>query len=577
MPDDENESMTGPAPDSAPPSPDPGKSDYWTAILGLWILLGCLDLTLFSWSLPERVPEQVLQYLFRLRGGVLPVGILVLYIPYFAAVILLIRGATLNLRVILGFSLLFRLVLLPGVPILETDLYRYLWDGRMVNTGHNPYRYSPREIERAMAPTFDGEGIDESLASIVRENRDSPLHRAVLSRINNKSVPTLYFPTAQYTFALGDRLAAGRLTEVSADDPDALDAQGLAHRATVYWKVVLFPFEFAIVFLTLSLLRRLGRSPAWVLVYAWSPLVLKEYGNTGHYDPLVVFLLLLALRLALEIPLRPAETQPVGRRITLLRLASGATLGAAIGCKAFPLLLAPVVWSRLRALGFASAGLVLFFLYLPFLGLGPQLFTGLATYSKRWEFNSGLVAFNEWWISKAQDFWAAVPAPGALKGDGEPNPLFTWAGVEFSLDAFFLAKVLSGLALIAILGRLSYLAQRPALPGQAESDSLLQPVRFSYLTIGALLLLSPVTNPWYVCWIVPFLCVFPSPAWLYLTFSQQIYYLYFWNNWDYVKFADLSWLGVDSNWEAARPLEYIPFFLLLLWGWRRSRRRCTES
>jgi hypothetical protein len=92
-----------------------------------------------------------------------------------------------------------------------------------------------------------------------------------------------------------------------------------------------------------------------------------------------------------------------------------------------------------------------------------------------------------------------------------------------------------------------------------------------YVTLGTLLLASPVTDPWYLGWIVPFLCFFPNPAWLFLTFSVQVYYLYFWNHWAYVTFSDIPALGIASGWEIARPLEYIPFYCLLAVVWWRRR------
>ncbi len=45
-----------------------------------------------------------------------------------------------------------RLALLFSTPILETDFYRYLWDGAVTATGHDPYRISPKH---ALAASVD--------------------------------------------------------------------------------------------------------------------------------------------------------------------------------------------------------------------------------------------------------------------------------------------------------------------------------------------------------------------------------------------------------------------------------------
>lgn len=52
------------------------------------------------------------------------------------------RTAHFQWRAVLLFALLFRMALLWSQPIQELDLYRYLWDGRVLAVGINPYRYS---------------------------------------------------------------------------------------------------------------------------------------------------------------------------------------------------------------------------------------------------------------------------------------------------------------------------------------------------------------------------------------------------------------------------------------------------
>ena len=49
--------------------------------------------------------------------------------------------------------------------------------------------------------------------------------------------------------------------------------------------------------------------------------------------------------------------------------------------------------------------------------------------------------------------------------------------------------------------------------------------RASALAVGAYLLLVPTAmHPWYVVWIVPFLCVRPSPAWLWFSGAVTLSY-----------------------------------------------------
>ncbi len=78
--------------------------------------------------------------------------------------------------------------------------------------------------------------------------------------------------------------------------------------------------------------------------------------------------------------------------------------------------------------------------------------------------------------------------------------------------------------------------------------------RASALAVGAYLLLVPTAmHPWYVMWMVPFLCVRPSPAWLWFSGAVTLSYVAY-----VVAPAPLPW------W--AWVLQYGPLYALLLGG-----------
>ncbi|HEV8714937.1 MAG TPA: hypothetical protein VGX03_19170 [Candidatus Binatia bacterium] len=106
--------------------------------------------------------------------------VFLLFIPYCLALRLIWRSVAPTptaLAVLFAFALLFRLPLLFTEPRLSTDLYRYLWDGRVQTAGINPYRYAP---------------ADEALRFL----RDDAVYR----RINRKEFPTIYPAGAQLIF-----------------------------------------------------------------------------------------------------------------------------------------------------------------------------------------------------------------------------------------------------------------------------------------------------------------------------------------------------------------------------------------
>src|SRR5262249_44920817 len=154
------------------------------------------------------------------------------------------------------------------------DFYRYLWDGRVVLAGMNPYHFSPGDIDDA------DESATGELANVKQLAGQSDSIRTIFERIHYREIPTSYPPAAQLVFAL-----SGLLTPAAA--PVAVHILVL--------KCILVAFDLGIVVALLLLLRRLGLPEAWCLAYGWCPLVLKEVANSGHMDSIPAFFTMLAL------------------------------------------------------------------------------------------------------------------------------------------------------------------------------------------------------------------------------------------------------------------------------------------
>ena len=226
----------------------------------------------------------------------------------------------------------FRLVLLPTAPTLSTDLYRYLWDGRVSVAGLSPYRYPPTAPE----------------LSALRDE-------AIYPRLNHPDWRTIYPPGAQLLFTGMARLAPGNV---------------------VAFKLLIVALDLLALALLVSWLRTLGHSPAWALVYAWHPLVVVEFAGSGHLDAVAVAASVAALV--------AADRRREGW--------SGALLGLGAVVKLYPLLLLPAVWRHrpsrviLGALGVMVTG------YALYAGEGPGVLGSLPRYVDQEHFNPPLRA-----------------------------------------------------------------------------------------------------------------------------------------------------------------------------------------
>ena len=195
------------------------------------------------------------------------------------------------LLTVLGAAAVMRLLTLVSPPLLSTDLYRYVWDGRVQAAGINPYVYLP---------------ADPALAAL-RDTGAGP--EAIYPNINRAdTAPTIYPPAAQAIFA----------------------AIGLSWPTIWGVKAAMLAFDALAIGAALLLLRAARLPPERVLIYAWNPLPVWEFAGGGHIDAAALALSALAVLAAVR--RRPAW--------------AGAALALAVLCKLLPAALFPAIWRR---------------------------------------------------------------------------------------------------------------------------------------------------------------------------------------------------------------------------------------
>jgi alpha-1,6-mannosyltransferase len=159
------------------------------------------------------------------------------------------------LWLIFSVAILLRAYMLLFDPLLSSDIYRYIWDGRVQAAGINPYRYFP---------------ADPALTSL----RDATIFPHI-NRVDTAA--TIYPPVAQFFFLIvtrfGENVTTMRLAML------ACDAVSVA--------------------LIMLFLRQMNQPVTRVIAYLWHPLPLWEIANGGHVDALMVALMLSGLWVAM--------------------------------------------------------------------------------------------------------------------------------------------------------------------------------------------------------------------------------------------------------------------------------------
>ena len=309
---------------------------YWiyAAIVGLAIISGALYLVNFE--LQKFVPAIA----NKTSIHVYVILFLFLCIVYFLGVMVVLKAgskierSTRLVVIILSAGAIFRVCLVPTEPnVLSKDMYRYIWDGRVQQSGINPYLFPPAAQE----------------LKNLRDDRIYP-------NINRQNHPTIYPAGAQLFF---------RLVYAIVGD-------------SVYgYKGIQVFIDIMSMLLLVALLKVWGFGPARVIVYAWNPLVIFEIAYSGHLEGVTVFLMLAAFYLA-----------SINKKIPGYIL-----LAISSGIKLYPAFLLPaMIHHKDRLKGTVTFSITFLALYLPFVSAGDRIAGFLSTYLKNpyESFNWGL-------------------------------------------------------------------------------------------------------------------------------------------------------------------------------------------
>jgi rSAM/selenodomain-associated transferase 2 len=92
-------------------------------------------------------------------------------------------------------------------------------------------------------------------------------------------------------------------------------------------------------------------------------------------------------------------------------------------------------------------------------------------------------------------------------------------------------------------------------------------LRSAYLSFGSLLLLLSTLHPWYLVLVTPFLVFFNSRAWTYLHFAVVFTFPVLHHEYMTGIFQEFYW---------PKLLEYLPFYMLLMWDFTKRRSFVTQ-
>jgi len=452
--------------------------------------------------------------------GIFVAGTLVASLLHVVASVLAYRSPPRVLVVIL-VAAAARLVLLFGAPqpILEGDPARTRFDARLMRHGLNPYEFPPAQLseEDPEDEILTGNEFDRHRRA--RELLASQPDMPAVEQLRRPDLRTTSTPLGLWIASLAD-----------AFKPDS--TRGYAY-------LVLVGDALAIFFLV-GALRSMALPPGWVVVYAWSPVLLKECYVTLSVDAFVM----------------PALAGLIWCIAAGRRLVSAVPLAIAAALR-WPLLL--LLPGGLRRAGVLAVPLALIFLALPFLPLLPQALPAA-------DYAQGSV--HAWRFVEYNSAVENLVRTGLEKFEHTAKDTLVIAGVPVVRPEEPLQEILAKVfCLVLLLGVTAWTATRFGLKDATPGEERRAAYGDLFVMLASVLLLAPVLQPQHTLWLLPLLVVRPfGLSWLALPGLVSLSYLTHLNG---PNAADLL---VGRQGISFRVVEYGAFALLLLldllWGAR---------
>ena len=186
-----------------------------------------------------------------------------LYIALFFLFYILIIRCKHNLKLLTWLAFSFRAVFILAIPNLSQDFYRFIWDGRMILEGFNPYLYTPESfITNGKIPVFQAQELYTGMGTL------------------NASHYSNYPPLNQLCFAIAG-LLAGKSILGSA----------------VVLRLIIIAADFGTLYFGKKLLEKLKLPAHNIFWYILNPFIIIELTGNLHFEGVMIFFLVLSLYL----------------------------------------------------------------------------------------------------------------------------------------------------------------------------------------------------------------------------------------------------------------------------------------
>jgi len=181
----------------------------------------------------------------------------------FASFYGLIQLKKTNFIFLAGIAIVFRLVFLGSIPNLSQDFYRFIWDGRMLVEGWNPYLYLPNDLMASgIAPIAEAQELFNGMGNL------------------SASHYTNYPPINQLCFAIAGLFAGKSILG-----------------SVVVLRILIILADVGTLYFGKKLLKRLDLSVYNIWWYVLNPFIIIELTGNLHFEGVMIFFVVWSLYL----------------------------------------------------------------------------------------------------------------------------------------------------------------------------------------------------------------------------------------------------------------------------------------
>lgn len=179
------------------------------------------------------------------------------YIGLFFCFYFIIKSGKNNFTLLVGLSIIFRLIFLFATPNLSQDFYRFIWDGRMLFEGLNPYLSLPETfIQQQNFPIAEANTLYEGMGEL------------------NGSNYTNYPPLNQLCFLIA-----------------AIFSSKSIFGSMIVMRIIIILADIGILYFGKKILENLNIPIHNIFWYILNPFIIIELTGNLHFESVMLFFL----------------------------------------------------------------------------------------------------------------------------------------------------------------------------------------------------------------------------------------------------------------------------------------------